>query len=410
MMFWNSGVIKSIFCGSIWASIWQVLFTIIVILVWQNSIKLEIGSAIFTGIFISLIYVFIPLEKRNKYFIYILSFLYFFIFILISQKLPFSVSENFTLLKSCAFTLILAGVVSFSIIKNLKNVNWNYSSRYSSEKFYLNMFWGIGLVFFICIITLPFYIMLLTSFKNSQSLLINPLDFSINFSLPARELFSSYIELFVEYNFLTFLINSTIVSFATVFITLFFSIPGAYAVSRLKFKGRAFLSRSILLIYLIPAIILVVPLYAVFSQLGLRNSLLGLCIVYPATTIPVALYMLKGYFSSLPTELDDAGLIDGLSHLQIILKIILPLSLPALTSVSLYVFMIAWNEFLFSFMFLDDIDLFTLSRGIVSLNDSEIPRQHLMAGSVIATIPVIILFLILEKFLISGLTSGSVKG
>ena len=207
-----------------------------------------------------------------------------------------------------------------------------------------------------------------------------------------------------------FLTNSLIVSIATVIITLIFSIPGAYAVSRLRFKGKEVLSRSILLIYLIPAIILVVPLYAVFSQLGLRNSLFGLCIVYPATTIPVALYMLKGYFSGLPRELDDAGLMDGLSRIQIIIKITLPLSVPALISVSLYVFMIAWNEFLFSFMFLDDLNLFTLSRGIVSLNDSEVPRQHLMAGSVVATIPVIILFLILEKFLVSGLTSGSVKG
>ena len=208
---------------------------------------------------------------------------------------------------------------------------------------------------------------------------------------------------------MTLLINSTVVSAATVIITLLFSVPGAYAVAKLRFPGRNWMSGSILVIYLIPAIILVIPLYAIFSQLGMRNSLFALCIVYPATTIPVAVYMLRGYFAGLPSDLDDAGLMDGLSRFQIITQIAMPLSMPAIASVALYVFMIAWNEFLFAFMFLDEVKLFTLSRGIVSLNSSEVPRQHLMAGAVIATAPVLFLFLWFEKFLVSGLTAGSVK-
>lgn len=197
---------------------------------------------------------------------------------------------------------------------------------------------------------------------------------------------------------------------ATVVITLLFAVPGAYAVARLRFPGQVLLSRSILLIYMVPAIVLVIPLYAVFSQAGLRNSLTGLLIVYPATTIPVALYMLQGYFRGLPSELEEAGLMDGLSRVGVIAKITMPLSLPALASVALYVFMIAWNEFLFAFMFLDDLDMFTLSRGVVSLNSSEVPRQHLMAGAVVATVPVLAIFLWFEKFLVAGLTAGSVKG
>ena len=204
--------------------------------------------------------------------------------------------------------------------------------------------------------------------------------------------------------------NSFLVSIVTVLITLLFSIPGAYALARLKFPGKEWFSGSVILIYLIPSIVLVIPLYAVFSQLGLRNSLIGLIVVYPATTIPVALYMLRGYFSTLSSEIDDAAIMDGLSRLQIIYKIAMPLSKPAIVSVALYVFMIAWNEFLFAFMFLDDPNLFTLSRGIISLNSSEVPQQHLMAGAVIATIPIMIIFIYLEKFLISGLTTGSVKG
>ena len=269
---------------------------------------------------------------------------------------------------------------------------------------------GLGLVLFSVFVALPFYVMVMTSLKSQQSLLGNPLDFSIDFGQGFASLFRSYIELFTQFHFGTFLMNSAIVSVITVLITLFFAIPGAYAVARLRFPGQAFLSRSILLIYMVPAIVLVIPLYTVFSQLGLRNSLIGLLVVYPATTIPVALYMLQGYFRGLPGELEEAGLMDGLSRLKVITKITLPLALPALASVSLYVFMIAWNEFLFAFMFLDDFSMFTLSRGVVSLNSSEVPRQHLMAGAVVATVPVLAVFLWFEKYLVSGLTAGSVKG
>lgn len=269
---------------------------------------------------------------------------------------------------------------------------------------------GLGFVIFSIFVMLPFYVMVMTSLKSQQSLLANPLDFSINFTQGSSKLFRSYIELFTQYDFGTFLLNSTIVSVVTVVITLLLAVPGAYAVSRLKFPGQAFLSRSILLIYMVPAIVLVIPLYAVFSQAGLRNSLWGLLVVYPATTIPVALYMLQGYFRGLPTELEEAGLMDGLRRIGVIIKITLPLSLPALASVALYVFMIAWNEFLFAFMFLDDFDMFTLSRGVVSLNSSEVPRQHLMAGAVVATVPVLVIFLWFERYLVAGLTAGSVKG
>ncbi|AEV38455.1 L-arabinose transport system permease protein AraQ [Pseudovibrio sp. FO-BEG1] len=283
-------------------------------------------------------------------------------------------------------------------------------TRYEKEVIFLRVAKGFGFVVFTVMVALPFYVMVMTSLKSQQQLLGNPLDLSIDLSGGLSGMFRSYIELFTQFNFGTYLTVSAIVSVATIILTLLFSVPGAYAVSRLNFPGRSWMSRSVLLIYMVPAIVLVIPLYAVFSQLGLRNSLTGLLIVYPATTIPVALYMLQGYFKGLPAELEEAGLMDGLSRLGVILKITLPLSLPALASVSLYVFMIAWNEFLFAFMFLDDPDIFTLSRGVVSLNSSEVPRQHLMAGAVIATVPVLCIFLWFERFLVQGLTAGSVKG
>jgi len=225
------------------------------------------------------------------------------------------------------------------------------------------------------------------------------------------ELFKSYFIVFKDYNFGRYMLTSTIVSLGTVIITLIFAIPAAYAVARLNFFGKNFLSTSILIIYLFPAIVLVIPLYTIFSQLGLRNSIEGLLIVYTATTLPVAIYMLQGYFKSIPKELEEAGIIDGQNWLGIIFKIILPLSLPAISSVALYVFMIAWNEFLFSLMFLDRPNTFTLSRAIQFLNvGAETPRQYLMAGSVVVTLPILIIFVYFEKYLVSGLTAGSVKG
>ena len=186
--------------------------------------------------------------------------------------------------------------------------------------------------------------------------------------------------------------------------------PGAYAVARLRFRGRASLVRSILLIYMVPMIVLALPIYIAFSLIGLRNSIAGIVMIYPVTTIPVALYMLQGYFRGLPAEVEEAGLMDGLSRLAVIWKITLPLSLPALASVALYVFMIAWNEFLLAFMLLDNPSKFTLTRGVAMLNSSEIPRQHLMAGAVMATVPIMVLFLGLERFMTRGLAAGSVKG
>ena len=307
-------------------------------------------------------------------------------------------------------TVCLASAAAGATHATMSGLDPMTLNRYRLETIFIRVCKGFGLTVFTILVALPFYAMLMTSFKTQAALLANPLDYSIDLTAGLVTLFSSYIELFTTFGFGRFILVSIFVSVATVLITLAFSIPGAYAVSRLSFPGRAMLARSVLLIYMVPAIVLVIPLYSVFSQVGLRDNLLGLLIIYPATTIPVALYMLQGYFRGLPAELEEAGLMDGCSRLGVILKITLPLSLPAIASVSLYVFMIAWNEFLFAFMFLDDPSIFTLSRAVVSLNSSEVPRQHLMAGAVVVTIPVLVIFLWFERFLVSGLTAGSVKG
>ena len=303
-------------------------------------------------------------------------------------------------------------LITLFFTHRLKKYNTSFLNEdFVSEKIIFDFISLFGIVFFAFVILFPFYIMFVTSFKTQIALLVDPLDFSIDFSKNLFDLFKSYFVIFKTYSFGRYILISSLVSIGTVIITLLFAIPAAYAVARLNFFGKTFLSTSILIIYMFPAIVLVIPLYTVFSQLGLRNSVEGLLIVYTATTLPVAIYMLQGYFKSIPREIEDAGIMDGQSWFGIIIKIIIPLSLPAIASVALYVFMIAWNEFLFSLMFLDNPKSFTLSRAIQYLSgDAETPRQYLMAGSVVVTLPVLLIFIYFEKYLVSGLTAGSVKG
>ena len=322
---------------------------------------------------------------------------------------PMVIGTDVSLFSAVLSTAATVGFAALGLWIMLDEVELGPINRHIFEAAVIRFCTGFGYIFFTAIVLIPFYVMVLTSLKNQAELIQNPLDFSIDLS-QGWGLFRSYDELFTQFNFGTYLFNSFLISVLTVLITLAFAVPGAYAVARLRFRGRAAFSRSILLIYMVPMIVLALPIYIAFSMTGLRNSISGIIMIYPVTTIPVALYMLQGYFRGLPAEIEEAGLMDGLSRLKVIWKITLPLSLPAMASVSLYVFMIAWNEFLLAFMLLDDPSKFTLTRGIASLNSSEIPRQHLMAGSVIATVPIMVLFLGLERFMTKGLTAGSVKG
>lgn len=406
----GTGFLVSVVTGAIWGLVWMIVLAVGFMLVSGQITKPPVGIAVIAGaVGAGLIGLYEPVMRRTGIHIAAIGLM---IVVLggLTAGHPLGLPLDAAPVYQLVTLMIFLAVVWASIHICMKGLSGGKLTRYQLEVLLIRVLKGLGFVVFTVAVALPFYVMVMTSLKSQQSLLANPLDFSLDLNQGFSSLFRSYVELFTQFNFGTFLLNSAIVSVSTVVLTLLFAIPGAYAVSRLRFPGQAFLSRSILLIYMVPAIVLVIPLYAVFSQLGLRNTLTGLLIVYPATTIPVALYMLQGYFRGLPAELEEAGLMDGLTRVGVILKITLPLSLPALASVALYVFMIAWNEFLFAFMFLDNVDIFTLSRGVVSLNSSEVPRQHLMAGAVVATVPVLMIFLWFERFLVSGLTAGSVKG
>ena len=376
-------------------SIWKILATLQGLRI--NSFNIEI--LFIFGFLISVAHLGISDRIKKNYKSILFSSLFVFCDGYLIQKLP--IWYNIGVFCIVFFFTTKISKYNFIILKE----------EHSTQIILFDFLTLFGILFFSFVILFPFYMMLVTSFKTQIALLVNPLDFSINFSQDLKDLFKSYFIIFKSYKFGKYILTSTIVSIGTVVITLIFAIPAAYAVARLNFFGKTFLSTSILIIYMFPAIVLVIPLYTIFSQLGLRNSIEGLLIVYTATTLPVAIYMLQGYFKSIPKELEEAAILDKLSWFGIITKIIIPLSIPAISSVALYVFMIAWNEFLFSLMFLDNPNSFTLSRAIQYLSgDAETPRQYLMAGSVIVTLPVLFIFVYFEKYLVSGLTAGSVKG
>ncbi len=281
-------------------------------------------------------------------------------------------------------------------------------SRDRIETTVLRVLRGIGLLFFIFLVAFPFYWMIVASLKPLILLAMNPLNL---WPTPGEFTTRAYSEIWFQFHFGGYFANSAYVSVLTVLLTVTLATLAAYTIARLRFRGRAFLSRSILVIYMFPAIVIAVPMYALYTKLGLRNDLHGLILIYLAQTLPVAIYMLHSYFKTLPPDLEDAGLIDGCSRIGVIWRITVPLSLPAMASVALYTFMIAWNEFLFAFLFLDSPSKFTLSRGIMQIADNiNVSQQLLMAAAVIATVPIILLFLILERYLVRGLTAGGVKG
>ncbi|MFC7343502.1 carbohydrate ABC transporter permease [Saccharopolyspora griseoalba] len=260
----------------------------------------------------------------------------------------------------------------------------------------------------------PFYYMLLLSVRPVEQLLQDPGALWVGLSEWTAETYAEVLRPEDDdgQGMLALLGNSALVSLGTVVLTLLVSIPGAYAVSRLRFFGRDKVHFLFLAVYMFPAILLAVPLFVGFTRIGLRGSLVGLAIVYIAQTVPVSIYMLRNYLSTVPDSIEEAAAIDGCGRWQTMWRVTMPLAAPALLANGLYVFMIAWNEFLFALLFLvGDRDRWTVSLGLAQLAGGiEVPKTVLMAGSVVLTIPIVVLFYAAERMLTEGLTSGADKG
>ena len=275
---------------------------------------------------------------------------------------------------------------------------------------------AIGITFFLFSILFPFYWMVSSSFKTREEIGGREPVY-----VPSALRLDAYQELFDPESpigrFGGNIINSMKIAIPTALIALILATLGAYAIARMRFRGRGFLLNGILLVYLFPGVLLIIPLFAMIARVGasigfeVQDNLPVLVVTYLAMTLPVALYMLANYFRTIPVEIEQAGMIDGASRLGVIWRITLPLAVPALVSVAIYCFMIAWNEFLYALVFLNDREMFTMPIKINTIFNDPDPRPHVvMAASTIMTIPVVILFLALERYLAEGLSAGGVKG
>jgi arabinogalactan oligomer/maltooligosaccharide transport system permease protein len=207
------------------------------------------------------------------------------------------------------------------------------------------------------------------------------------------------------------LANSLIVAAAVTVVGLALATSAAYALSRFRFAGRTLSLRAFLLSQMFPGVVTSIPLYVLLDHLGLLNHLAGLVLVYATTAIPFCVFMLKGYFDTLPKELEEAVLLDGGTRFTAFVKVVLPLSRPALAVTALFSFLSAWNEFILAATFMNEPARFTLPVALERyVGDYATEWGHFAAAALLVSLPVMALFLLLEKHLVGGLTAGGVKG
>ena len=223
--------------------------------------------------------------------------------------------------------------------------------------------------------------------------------------------FRSYVTLFLETDFLTWMKNSFLVSFVVTLSGVILASTAGYALSRFNFMGRRAVLSSLLMTQMFPATMLLLPFFILLAKLKLMNSYLGLIIIYSSTALPFCIWQMKGYYDTIPVALEEAARMDGCSRFSAFIKVILPVSAPALVITALFSFMASWSEYVVAAIVLQDPGLYTLPLGLKSFQASLATQWGLYAaGAVVVSIPVTILFISLSRFLVSGLTVGSVKG
>jgi raffinose/stachyose/melibiose transport system permease protein len=258
---------------------------------------------------------------------------------------------------------------------------------------------------FAVVILYPFVLMISGSLKTQTAFLANPV------SPPATIDFTNYQFAWNEAHIPKFALNSVIVSAGTVFLTLVAGSMAAFALSRIRFRGQTWIYLAFVLLLTIPVQIYIIPLYIIIVRAHLSDSLLGLILPYTAGSLPLAIFLLKTYFDQLPSELMDAARLDGCSNRMILLTVVLPLSRPVLSTVTIFTFVQAWNEFFLALVFIHNPDLQTLPLGLQAffVNQYETQFPQLFATLALSIAPVVIVYLFLQKQFIAGLTAGAVK-
>jgi len=256
------------------------------------------------------------------------------------------------------------------------------------------------------LVLFPFYWMTVTSFKTEDQM-----RSLVSMFWPSPFVIENYTQLLTKTDFAIWYRNSAFVAVSSTLVATAIGTIGAYALARLRFLGRAFLSSATLITYLVPPSILFIPLYAQIRTIGLADSLAGLIAAYPSFTVPFVTWLLMGYFGSIPEELEEAAMIDGATRFGAFRRIILPLAAPGVLAAGLFAFTQAWNEFLYALVFISDVKQRTLPVGLSTFITGDVYGWgYLMAGAVLTTLPVILVYTYLQRYMVEGLTAGSVKG
>lgn len=252
---------------------------------------------------------------------------------------------------------------------------------------------------------IPVLWMVSTAFKTTQETMTTPPTW-----IPSEVSLTAFGRLWQEYPFLEWFANSFVITLCSMVVCVAFACLAGYGLTRYSFRGRGAMITFILVTQMFPSVMLLVPFYSLIARFGLIDTRLGLILVYTSFTMPFCTWMMYGFFKALPLELDEAARIDGANVWQTFSRIILPLTLPGIASTSIYAFITAWNEYMFAFILTRSPEMRTLSVGIAEMNGyQQVLWNDMMAASVIASVPLVILFVFLQKFFIGGLTAGAVK-
>ncbi len=264
-----------------------------------------------------------------------------------------------------------------------------------------------------CLITLivlilifPFLVAITTAFKGLEEVYSTPPHW-----LPKRLAWENFKYVWEMYPLAAYFRNSFLVATGSTLLTTVLAVPAAYAFARLSFPGRKPLLFILLIVQMFSPVIVVIALFKVVKFFHLFNSLWSLIMVNTVFTLAFSIWMMNGYFNTIPKELEEAALIDGCSRVQSMLRITLPVAMPGVATIIIYAFIVAWNEFMFALTFINDTDKRTLTLGLYNfVGRWTVSWHHLMAASLLSIIPIIILFMFIEKQLVQGLASGAVKG
>ena len=253
---------------------------------------------------------------------------------------------------------------------------------------------------------LPFYWMIATSLKADREI------YGFEATLyPHRPTLAAYARLFRTTPFVKYVRNSTIIAVGNTLASLALGCLGAYALARLRFPGRSLIARGLVVTYLVPPALLFIPLFSVMSFLRLIDTHQGLILAYLSFSVPFSTWLLMGYFRSVPLELEEAALVDGCTRLGSLIRVILPMSLPALAVVTFFSFTQSWNEFLYANVFVNSVEVRTITTGLsLFVVEDVFFWGPMMGAAVLATVPPVLVYLVFQRWVVKGLTLGAVKG